>query len=207
MDGKYFLTGSHDETIKLWDTTAAMEALSSSIQADEATSPSARKILAESAIHHDFVCKQSFVGHSGAILALACIEQKQAFVSGSADGTARLWSLQNKFCIRIFSEHSGPVRAIAALDHVTFFSGSDDTTVKIWNALSATSLRTYEGHTDQVTSVSVCEDGSTFLTSSADCTVKVWVLTTIQEEGDSDSDDDLFDLNDLTCGASIRQVD
>ena len=207
-DKQHLLTGSHDETIKLWDVSAAMKALSSFVETQQSRSPtSTRNLLAESALHQDYVCKQIFTGHSGAVLSLACIEHGQVFVSGSADGTARLWSLQNKFCLRIFSEHSAPVRSIATLDQVTFLTGSDDTTVKVWNALSATSLRTYEGHTDQVTAVTVCEDGKTFLTSSADCTVKVWVLTTILEEEESDSDDDLFDLNDLTCGASIKEVD
>jgi WD40 repeat protein len=206
-DQQHILTGSHDETIKLWDVSTAMQALSSFIENQQSRSPITRNLLVESALHQEYVCKQSFTGHSGAVLALACIEQGQVFVSGSADGTARLWSLSNKFCLRIFSEHSGPVRSIAALDQVTFLTGSDDTTVKVWNALSATSLRTFEGHTDQVTAVTVCHDGKTFLTSSADCTIKVWVLTSIQEENDSDSEDDLFDLNDFTCGASIKEVD
>jgi WD40 repeat protein len=184
-----------------------MQALSSFIENQQSRSPIARNLLAESALHQEYVCTRSFTGHSGAVLALACIDQGQVFVSGSADGTARLWSLSNKFCLRIFSDHSGPVRSIAALDQVTFLTGSDDTTVKVWNALSATSLRTFEGHTDQVTSVTVCHDGKIFLTSSADCTIKIWVLTSIQEENDSDSDDDLFDLNDFTCGASIKEVD
>jgi WD40 repeat protein len=201
-----FLTGSHDETIKLWNATAAMKALSEykpSKQlktANASFSPSKRYLLTEIALHEEFVCNQSFRGHSGAILALACIEQGHAFVSGSADHTARLWSLRKKSCLRVFAEHSGPVRSIAVLDQVTFLSGGDDSTVKVWNALSRVSLRTYEGHTDQVTGISLCEDKSTFLTSSADCTVKVWVLTTIREEDESDDEDDLLDLNDLTCG-------
>jgi len=201
---KLFLTGSHDETIKLWDVTAAMQALPDYIPSKEPSKEtssvpsSSRYMLAESALHLEVVCKQSFLGHSGAVLALACIEEGQAFVSGSADGTARLWSLRKKFCLRIFSEHSGPVRAIAAVDQVTFLSGSDDGAVKVWSALSPISLRTYEGHTDQVTAVSLCEDNATFLTSSADCTVKVWVLTTIREKDDSDDEDDLF--GDLACG-------
>jgi hypothetical protein len=205
-DEQLFLTGSHDETIKLWDVTDAMQTLSnynpnerqSSSMSSPTTTP--KHLWMESALHQEFVCKQSFLGHSGAVLALACIEKGHGFVSASADGTARLWSLRKKFCLRIFTEHAGPVRSITALDQVTFLTGSDDTTVKVWNALSATSLRTYEGHTDQVTAISVCDDNTTFLTSSADCTVKVWVLTTIQEEDESDDDDDLLDdLNNFVC--------
>ena len=198
-----FLTGCHDETIKLWDATAAMQILSNcnaTEQVSDVSSPTTSKHLwTESALHEEIVCRQSFQGHSGAVLALACIERGHSFISGSADGTARLWSLRKKFCLRIFTEHAGPVRSIAALDQVTFLTGSDDTTVKVWNALSPTSLRSYEGHTDQVTSISLCEDGTTFLTSSADRTVKVWVLTTIRDDDESDDDDNLLDLNDFVC--------
>lgn len=206
LDGEtHFLTGSHDETIKLWNVTTTMKALEDQDPNEQrpngaSLSPSSRFLLSESALCEEFVCKQSFLGHSGAVLALACIEQGHAFVSGSADGTARLWSLRKKNCLRIFSEHSGSVRSIAVLDPVTFLTGADDATIKVWNALSTLSLRTYEGHSDSVTGVSLCDDGSTFLTSSADCTVKVWVLSAIREEDESDDEDDLLDLNDLTCG-------
>jgi WD40 repeat protein len=194
-DEMAFLTGSEDETIKQWNTTAAMQMLS------EYNTPAQLDTRwAETAFLEEKVCNQTFLGHSGAVLALACVERGHAFVSGSADGTARLWSIRKGFCLRIFSEHHGPIRSVASLDQVTFLTGSDDTTVKLWNALSGKSLRTYEGHTDQVTGVSVSQDDTTFLTSSADCTVKVWVLTAIPKEEEEGGDlDDLLDLSDFAC--------
>jgi WD40 repeat protein len=199
-----FLTGSEDETIKLWDTNTAMERLSDynplAAQSDDLPSlpPNRRHHGAETALVEEMVCKQSFLGHSGAVVALACMEREHAFVSGSADGTARLWSIRKKFCLRIFTGHHGPILSIASLDQVTFLTGSGDTTVKLWNALSGTCLRTYEGHTDQVTGVTVSEDDMTFMTASADCTVKVWVLTAIPKE-EVGGDPDLLDLNDFVC--------
>lgn len=196
-----FLTGSEDGTIKLWDTNTATKRLSDYYPAaaqSRGLPPNPRHHRAENALVKEMVCKQSFLGHSGAVLALACVLRGHAFVSGSADGTARLWSIRSKLWLRIFMGHHGPIRSIASLDHVTFLTGSDDTTVKLWNALSGTCLRTYEGHTDQVTGVSVSEDDMTFMTSSADCTVKVWVLTAIPKE-EVGGDLDLLDLNDFVC--------
>jgi WD40 repeat protein len=50
---------------------------------------------------------------------------------------------------------------------------------KFGDAVSGICLRTYSDHSDYVTSLSVADDDHTFLATSADLTVKIWVITSV----------------------------
>ncbi|OIW20714.1 hypothetical protein TanjilG_21048 [Lupinus angustifolius] len=58
------------------------------------------------------------------------------------------------------------------------FSGSMDHSIKVWDLDTLQCKMTLNGHTDMVTSL-ICWD-SFLLSSSSDCTIKIWVAT---EEG------------------------
>jgi len=81
--------------------------------------------------------------------------------------------------MRVFAGHRGPVCSIAILDEVTFLTGSADTNIMAWDALSGMCLRTYSDHSSAVTSITVADDNKTFMSASADQTVKIWVVTSV----------------------------
>jgi WD40 repeat protein len=85
------------------------------------------------------------------------------------------------------------------MDHVTLLIGSIDTSVKVWDAITGACLRTYAGHVEAVTGISVTDDDTTFVTSSADRTVKVWMLTTVPPVKPSVALDEAPEMNDCMC--------
>ncbi len=62
-----------------------------------------------------------------------------------------------------------------------FASVSDDLTVKVWDRKTCVPLFSFKGHLGAVTGVAISPDGSCPASSSRDCTVKVWDLTSNQE--------------------------
>jgi WD40 repeat protein len=122
------------------------------------------------------------------------------FVSGSMDRTARLWEVDSGACLQTFVGHSAGVSSVAAVDEVTLLTGSIDTTLKLWDALRGICLRTYWGHASIVTGVSVTDDDTTFVTSSVDRTINVWVLTALPADIDPHKTiDNAFDTSDGFC--------
>jgi WD40 repeat protein len=219
-DGQHFVTGSNDRTLRLWNvrsvlhqqpetssTTESMSSTSSigknvgtlsftSAPSDEQRiqSPNTEPIPEES------VAVEIYQGHGDAVLAVAHMECGTMFVSGSLDCTARLWEINSGVCLQIFSGHSAGVSAVAAIDEVTLLTGSLDTTLKVWDALRGVCLRTYWGHTAVVTGISVTDDDTTFVTSSADRSINIWVLTALPTENDpSKTLDNMLEVNDGCC--------
>jgi WD40 repeat protein len=98
-------------------------------------------------------------------------------VSGSHDGTVRVWDLGGGRCTAVLKGHTDRVTGVAvAGDGRTAVSGAVDRTVRVLDLAEGfwTALR--EGHTDRVTSVAVSGDGRMAVSGSSDGTVRVWDL-------------------------------
>jgi WD40 repeat protein len=61
-----------------------------------------------------------------------------------------------------------------SLDGSQIISGSDDNTVRVWDAVSGEEKHTLSGHTSWITSVAFSPDGSQIISGSGDNTVRVW---------------------------------
>jgi WD40 repeat protein len=116
----------------------------------------------------------SIGGHSDNVRALATFPDG-TFLSGSYDGTARLWSLALGSEVAMFA-HPGPVHALAVLpDGKRFLSGCHDGVIRLWDRnIPQRALQTFEGHIEQVSSIAVFPGGKKFVSGSFDRTVRVW---------------------------------
>gem|GEM_PF-5273121 len=100
-------------------------------------------------------------------------------LSGSADGTAKLWDLASERCLQTLSGHEGYVQSVAYYpDSAFILTDSNDCTAKLWRAATGECVRTYVGHTDIVNSSAFSPNGALVVTASSDNTAKLWNTAT-----------------------------
>ncbi|KAF5343672.1 hypothetical protein D9758_014687 [Tetrapyrgos nigripes] len=98
-------------------------------------------------------------------------------VSGSEDGTVRIWDAQTGTAIgEPLQGHEGSVQSVAfSPDGARIVSGSYDSTVRIWDAQTGTAIgKPLQGHEGQVQSVAFSPDGARIVSGSNDRTVRIW---------------------------------
>ncbi|KAF5334725.1 hypothetical protein D9758_017362 [Tetrapyrgos nigripes] len=98
-------------------------------------------------------------------------------VSGSKDGTVRIWDAQTGTAIgEPFQGHEEWVQSVAfSPDGARIVSGSDDRTVRIWDAQTGTAIgEPLQGHESSVQSVAFSPDGARIVSGSGDRTVRIW---------------------------------
>ncbi|KAF5331505.1 hypothetical protein D9758_018599 [Tetrapyrgos nigripes] len=98
-------------------------------------------------------------------------------VSGSEDGTVRIWDAQTGTAIgEPLQGHEYWVQSVAfSPDGARIVSGSRDRTVRIWDAQTGTAIgEPLQGHEDWVQSVAFSPDGARIVSGSHDRTVRIW---------------------------------
>ena len=206
-DGRQIISGSNDNTVKLWDAATGREIRTFSGHSDivlsVAFSPDGKQILSGSGNGTvklwDLATGQeikTFPGYSGAVHSVAFSPDGSQIVSGSGSryrGTVKLWDIATGHDIWTL-QHSDFVSSVAfSPDGSQIASGSggglfsSDGIIKLLDAATGREIMTISGHSDSVSSVAFSPDGSQIVScskgivSSRDHTIKLRDTTTGQE--------------------------
>lgn len=129
-----------------------------------------------------FVTPKIYAGHNQEVLSCSWNPRNSALLSGSADGTLKLWdaaTCKELFCL---SGHTDSVQCCAwSPDGSRVLSGSSDSTLKVWDANTGKELLSLRGHFNSVYCCAWSPDGSRLLSGSWDNTLKVWDAITGKE--------------------------
>ena len=187
-DGKRALSGSDDNTVKVWDLESGrcintLEGHNNSVYS-VCISITGKRALSGSADNTVKIwdlesgrCINTLEGHTDTVWGVCISIDRKLALSGSADNTVKIWDLVSGRCINTLEGHTNFVLSVCiSQDGKRALSGSYDNTVKIWDLESGRCINTLEGHTDTVVSVCISIDGKRALSGSSDNTVKIWDL-------------------------------
>jgi len=125
--------------------------------------------------------KRQLKGHSHFVQDVVLSSDGQFALSGSWDGTLRLWDLNTGNTTRRFVGHTKDVLSVAfSVDNRQIVSASRDRTIKLWNTLGECKYTIeQEGHTEWVSCVrfSPVVANPIIVSGGWDRLVKVWNLT------------------------------
>src|SRR5262249_2634816 len=98
-------------------------------------------------------------------------------LTGSSDGTVRLWDCGSGSEVACLKGHQGPVNAVAfSPDGERALSGGADGSVRLWSLASGRQLKSFQGRRDQVISCACSPDGNHALSGSRDAPIRLWQL-------------------------------
>jgi len=126
--------------------------------------------------------RRALRGHSHYVQDVVISSDGQFCLSGSWDGTLRLWDINTGATTRRFLGHTKDVLSVAfSVDNRQIVSGSRDRSIKLWNTLGECkyTIAEADGHTEWVSCVrfSPVTANPIIVSAGWDKLVKVWNLT------------------------------
>lgn len=73
------------------------------------------------------------------------VRHKLLLITGSADNTARAWSMDSSSAVVVYRGHGSGVQCLAARDQ-ELYTGSADSTARLWDVTTGQALRIFDGH-------------------------------------------------------------
>jgi len=131
-------------------------------------------------------CIQVFEGHTAPVQAIAVSQDERWAISGSSDGTIRLWEMDTGNCVRIFRGHTGSVNSVCfskdgqyILSASADYSEGKDNTLRLWHVDADACVQVIRGHTCWIESAQMTSDmkyalSGSFQYDGNDNTFRVW---------------------------------
>ena len=194
-DGLTALTGSSDNTARLWDVKTGQPRGATLKHeggvVDVAFSPDSQTALTGSWDHTARLWDVKTGEPTGKVLkheervrAVAFSPDGQTALTGSWDNTARLWDVKTGEPRGKVLTHEGVVNDVAfSPDGLTALTGSGDNTARLWDVKTGEPRGAALKHEGVVRAVTFSPDGQTALTGSADNTARLWDVKTGEPTG------------------------
>lgn len=188
-DGKLAISGSLDNTLKLWEVesgreirtfqghSGAVHAVTFSRDNNFVFSGSRDNSVRKWDINSGELVRR-FQGHTGRVNALAVSRDGESLFSASADGTVRHWRISNGSEIRVLNGHDGEVNdvAVSPINNHIATAGSDNL-IKIWDISDGREIRSFGGHMETVLSLDFSPDARFIVSGGDDRRLKLWDVT------------------------------
>ncbi|KIK47413.1 hypothetical protein CY34DRAFT_799363 [Suillus luteus UH-Slu-Lm8-n1] len=129
---------------------------------------------------------RQFKDHEDFIRAVTVFCDRRLMVTGSRDGTLRLWDLKTGTALKKMEGHRNDVTRLAVSlgDGQLIASGDANGGLIAWHGETGEKLtQTIKAHFDFITSLDFSPDGAVLVTSSSDGMIKLWDTTTWQMQG------------------------
>ena len=137
------------------------------------------RLLTKSVKPSSIALVRSYSGHQSSITSLDVSVDGRKFISGSRDGTARIWNSETGECQFLLDAHTGWVTCVSISENGEMAaSGGTDGLVIIWNAENGERITSFIAHHSTVFSVNLITNGKLVVTNGQDHSVRLWDTTT-----------------------------
>ncbi|KAG7357493.1 myosin heavy-chain kinase [Nitzschia inconspicua] len=130
----YFLTGSYDGNVRLWNSTSGKCCCKYTVPFLEG-GLRAVKVTCLAYLGEQLTSSQHTTPSSSLRGITPPDKSQDLFVSGYKSGKIRLWDVLTEVCLAVFEGHIGKIHSLCCLQTANrFASASDDGTVRVWTA-------------------------------------------------------------------------
>ncbi|CAM9713984.1 unnamed protein product [Scytosiphon promiscuus] len=137
-------TGSGDKTVSLWDARSGL-------------------------------CMQTFYGHTNAVNHVCCSLKGDMVASCDADGVVKMWDARMVAEIGTMEAGQHPLNSVCLDRSATrLAAASNDGGVKVFDTVSRSLVVELKGHEDAVQSVLFSPADDSLVSTSSDCTFRIW---------------------------------
>ncbi|GBB84430.1 hypothetical protein RclHR1_01100022 [Rhizophagus clarus] len=185
--GEHIASGSFDRTILLWNTygdcinygvlkghNGAIMELQWSRDSSKIFSCATDKTVGVWDVTTGTRVKK-FKGHTSFINSVSAARRgNEILVSGSDDGTVKIWDLRQKDAVDTFVNQYQITATCFSEAGDLVFAGCLDNDITAWDLRKKAQAYILKGHQDTITGVKLSPDGSYLLSNSMDNTVRVW---------------------------------
>lgn len=184
-DGARIVTGSQDQTAKLWNVAtgkvlSTLDSHSNWVRA-VAFSPDGTRLATGSQDQTAKLWDASSgpivktLDVSQPVVAVAFTPDGMMFATAHSDGTAKLWNAASPESPTTLGRHGYSVNAMAFSPSGTrLATGSNDDTAALWDVSAGRPVALLDDHSGAVNDVAFSPNGEQLATASADKTVKLW---------------------------------
>lgn len=182
---QWFVTGSADRTIKIWDLASGK--LKLSLTGHIST---VRGVAVSNRSPYLFSCGEDkqvkcwdleynkvirhYHGHLSAVYDLDLHPSIDVLVTCSRDSTARVWDIRTKANVHTLTGHTNTVATVKCQNaEPQIITGSHDTTIRLWDLIAGKTRATLTNHKKSVRSVVLHPRQYTFASGSPD-NIKQW---------------------------------
>ena len=163
-DGQWLLTGGGGGVARLWDWQSVP---SGDPEGTELPAVGSASLVAR--------------GHAKAVVAVGIDNYGRRMLTGSADGTARVWDLRNPtrvYAMELDDMHQSRVSVAAVSSDPRYgVTGDDSGRLVLWQiSTDDPAGLVLEGHTGEITDVAFTPDGNRMISVSTDSTARLWTV-------------------------------
>jgi WD40 repeat protein len=193
-NGRYILTGSWDQTVRLWDVQSGRELRkfngpTTSVES-VAFSPDGKYVLAggtDGVWLWDTETGQE-VWHQGSMkntIRVAFSQDGRYIAAATREGGgswAGVWDTSTGQFIKSFATSNTSLSSVAfSPDGKYILTAGVDRAARLWDIATREQIHQFTGHTDEIRTAIFSPDGKYIATTSADGTARIWGTQTGQE--------------------------
>jgi WD40 repeat protein/predicted chitinase/peptidoglycan hydrolase-like protein with peptidoglycan-binding domain len=186
-DGRVAVSGSDDDTARIWDLNdgkelAVLEGHKGRVYSVAVTRDGTRVVTgSQDRTAQVWDAKTGKLlkvlqgKHKDLIYGVAVTPDGKRAVTASWDRTAWVWDLEKGEALTSFKQHKSDLNGVAVSpDGLHAATASDDKTARIWKIETGAGVHVLEGHTDWVYGVAFDREGAKLVTGSRDRTARIW---------------------------------